>query len=216
MKTTAALILALLIAAGGTACGNSGETPAEVIVSETTAVQETVVQSEKIVEDTDFLEFYLTGSGTDYLDLSIDEFNEKTGNIYIEQNALEYDPDIGFASFSLGEVGSLLDGRISLGGEFPVLLGISCKDGRIVRITYTVEKTAADAMTVSDAVAEYLKSNLSFEHTSEYDYPAAGKGSARFTDSMRGFVFSVFHFDKDSAGYPVNFTIETYSDQKGT
>ena len=215
MRRIAALLAAAFLAVSMTSCGSkTAETETDTTAEESSEA-ETLVPEEKTVPDTDFIEFCLTGSGTDYFGLSIDDFNEKTGNKYIEQNALEYEPDFGYATFSLGEVSSVLNGRAELGGEFPVTLTLSYKDGRVICVTYSVEKTEADPVTVSDALTEFLSSSLPSDYKGEFDYPLGGKKSARFGNTTDGYVFSVWHFDDEGTGYPVKFSLETYKDKYG-
>ena len=208
-------MLAAALAVSMTSCGSkTAETEIDTTAEESSEA-ETLVPEEKTVPDTDFIEFCLTGSGTDYLGLSIDDFNEKTGNKYIEQNALEYEPDFGYATFSLGEVSSVLNGKAGLGGEFPVTLTLSYKDGKVICVTYSVEETDADSKVISDALTEYLKTSLPSDYMIETDYPLGGKNSARFGNTVDGYVFSVWHFDDEGTGYPVKFSLETFKDKYG-
>ena len=85
----------------------------------------------------------------------------------------------------------------------------------MICVTYSVEETDADSKVISDALTEYLKTSLPSDYMIETNYPLGGKNSARFGNTVDGYVFSVWHFDDDGTGYPVKFSLETYKDKYG-
>ena len=180
---------------------------------ETAAVIETPSTPE--IEETDFMAFILDGGDTNYLHMTIDELNAATGDSYIEENSIDYDMSMDYATYSYGELDSLFCGRVKFDDKLPVECTLSFRDGKIVCITYSIEKgdTEVDPKSVSDSIAACLAEKLPEDYNAEYDRQPEGKDSAVFANTVDGYVFTVKHFDLDGSGFPVKFSLETYKDK---
>ena len=212
-KLITAVLAASLVMGALTACADeNSSSKSETRNAASRAAQPAAKQG---CEDADFFEFYYTGSAEDFLGKTIDEINAATGDKFTEANASEYDLEYGCA-YDLGEVESISDGRIALGGKYPVELVLSFgDDGKLNKILYKINEGAGDSKAVSDALIKSLEDNAPEGYTGEYEPRALGKNSAWFAKDVDGYVFTVRHMDADDSGYPVYFSAETYKDKYG-
>ena len=167
------------------------------------------------VKEVDFMDSFLGGSGKNYLGMNLADLNADTGNGYDEAHATEFDKSFGQATYSLGEVDSILGGRAKFGGKLPVTITLFLDGDRIKKVLYKIEEGSVDSAAVCKSIAEVLKNGLPADYKGEYDYKSGGKDSARFTNDVNGYVFEVKHFSLDDSGYPVHFTLESYKDKYG-
>ncbi|MBQ4363135.1 MAG: hypothetical protein II782_03930 [Oscillospiraceae bacterium] len=199
---SAALTAALLL----TSCGTGA---ARTQTAETVPVTPTV-------QEADFMGCFLGGdTSVNYLGMSLEEFNNATGNVYTEENALEYDKDFGYAKFSFGGLDGLFCGRAPFGKQMDVSFSITFKDDRIKEMRYIVEGDDDDPDKVVQAIADELRKDLPEGYFEEDDAPIMGKGSMRFAKDVDGYVFSVWKSKVGDSEYPVFFTFESYKDKYG-
>ena len=215
MRKTISAVLAVCLAVGALA-GCAEESSSSETVKQTKAADaKSAVLTAVAAEDFDFMEFHYAGSGEDMLGKSVDELNSATGNKFTEDTAKEYDLKYGCV-YDLGTVDSISAGRISLGAKYPCTLNLNFNDdGKLVKISYYIEKGDTEAKTVSDVLIKSLEDNLPEGYEGEYEPRALGKDSAWFGKDVDGYVYTVKHFDPDDSGYPVVFIIETYKDKYG-
>ncbi len=210
-SAAALIISAVLALTAFTACGSKSKGG-----SDKPATAEEIKEPEiKVLDETDFMECFLTDGGTNYLGMTIDEFNEKTDNVYVEKNAVEYDMDYDYAKYSYGELDSLFCGRAKFDVKLPVTVQFTYGDGKIKKITYIIDQGDVAAKSVSDSLSACLNANLPEDYKAEYDRPAQGKDSAVFANTVDGYVFTVEHVDLDGSGYPVKMSLESYKDKYG-
>ncbi len=221
MKRIAIIALSALSAAamlsgcGGNDSSIADDTAVSQAAQEQSAADSPVLTA-AIVNDVDFMAYYTGGEGVNYIGMTLDELNQNTSSNFDTAKAAEVDDFSQKNTYHLGEIDSLFGGKAKLPSKLPVDLMISFSDeGKINKITYSIEQGSADAKAVSDAVAAYFKDNLPKEYKAEYDRKNLGKDSACFFNSADDYVFTVNHMDIDDSGYPVRVIIESYKDKYG-
>ena len=226
MKRSSAVVLAGLLAAGMLAgCGDSAsssktDTAAAANSASSkadTAVSEAAAPAATAVKEVDFMSPFLGGSGTNYLSMNLADLNKDTGDAFAEANASEFDKSFGQATYSLGELDSVFCGRAKFGGKLPVSCTLYLDGDRIKQIMFTIDEGdgSVKSADVCKSISECLKASLPKDYNGEYDYKPAGKDSARFANTVDGYVFEVKHSSLDDTGYPVRFTMESYKDKYG-
>lgn len=205
----AVMAAAVIVMTAFTGCGLFKSEP-RTQQTETTPPEEPAV---KIIDETDFMSFIFEEDGTNYLHMTLDELNEKTGNAYVGENALEYDMDYDYATYDYGELDGLFCGRAKFDCKLPVRCQLNLTDGKITKITYIIDEGDADVKSVCESLSACLKDNLPEDYNAEYDRMPQGKDSAVFANTVDGYVFEVRH-DQDD-GYPAKMSIETYKDRYG-
>lgn len=215
MRHFAAALLAAVIAVSAL-CG-CADRSANNVSKATSAESDKEEAKTPVVEETDFMACFLGGGETNYLGLTLDEFNSLTGNIYNEENAVEYDLDFGQLTYSLGDLDSIFCGRAKFDKAYPVTCIISIKDNKVKEIFYHIgdDDSQGDPGAVCKVIADCLAENLPEDYNGEYDYPVGGADSARFANSVDGYVFSVCHSNVGGSDYPVTFSLESYKDKYG-
>ncbi len=218
--TLAALLAAVIWTAALTGCAeNSGDNSSKENEPVSSQSDDSAVTPEgAVLGETDLMQCFLTSEGTNYLGMTLDEFNAAAGGGYTEENSVEYDLGYNYAKFYYGELDSIFCGRAKLPEKLPVYCMLTLKDdGRIKKFTYYIEQGETDhsSAEVSDSIARCLAASLPEDYNAEYDVIQLGKGSARFANTADGYVFTVEHNDLDGSGFPVLMSLESYKDKYG-
>lgn len=219
MKRFIASALAVLVCAGLLAgCGDktdsSSKASAAPSADSRASAQETPAAAQA-VQETDFMSYFLGGGGKNYLGMNLADLNKDTGDAFAEKNAVEFDKDFGQATYSLGELDALFCGRAKFGGKLPVSCTLFLDGDRIKEIMFTIEEGSVKSADVCKSISDCLKNGLPKDYKGEYDYKPAGKDSARYANTVDGYVFEVKHSSLDDTGYPVKFSMESYKDKYG-
>ena len=218
MKRIIASVLALAVCAALAGCGSSDSSTAAGGTSSTAAAAASSTAeapASTAVKEVDFMSSFLGGSGKNYLGMNLADLNADTGSEYDENHAADFDKDYGQATYSLGEVDSILGGRVKFGGKLPVSITLFFDGDRIKKVLYKIEEGSVDSAAVCKSISDVLKNGLPSEYKGEFDYKSGGKDSARFASDVNGYVFEVKHFSLDDTGYPVHFSLESYKDKYG-
>lgn len=209
------LALALTALAG---CGGSGSSEKSSGKSSSAQTEDDTEDGESapaILEELDFMGFLTGESDTNYYNMKSDEFDQLTGGVFNEQNAVEYSDWEGITGkYSLGKKDSILGGRVKLDKEYEVLCILSFRKNKLKEMSLRI-----DELTLEEAdkiCADFLKA---FEGRlpEKYEaYPPLEHGNiyeVGYVSSADDYIVSMRRNRAMSDDYYVIFTLENYAER---
>lgn len=220
-KITAALLSLALTLTALAGCGDSGSSSEKS--TDTTSFAQNAGDTDggesapAILEEPDFMGFLTGESDTNYYNMKSDEFDQLTGGVFNEQNAIEYSDWEGITGkYSLGKKDSILGGRVKLDKEYEVICILSFKKNKLKEMSLRI-----DGLTVDEAdkiCADFLKA-FEGKLPDKYEaYPPLEHGNiyeVGYVSGVDDYIVSMRRNRAMSDDYYVLFTLENYAERYG-
>lgn len=220
-RITAAILSLSLMLISLSGCGDSSGSSSEKTADNSSAAQnmdDTADDGDSapaVLEEPDFMGFLTGESSTDYYNMKSDEFDQLTGGVFNEQNAVEYSDWEGITGkYSLGKKDSILGGRVKLDKEYEVLCILSFRKNKLKEMSLRI-----DGLTVEEAdkiCADFLKA-FEGKLPEKYEaYPPLEHGNiyeVGYVGRVDDYIASMRRDRAMSDDYYVLFTLENYAER---
>lgn len=152
--------------------------------------------------------YFFDEDAMSYMNMTLEEINEKTGNGFDKEDAYEVDDDE--ITFDLGEVSSLFSGNLDLGGSFPVKLTLGFDESKLCEIEYCIgdDETSGNVNDVADDILENIKSNVLPEY--EYRWSDA-TGNVFENEKNKMMIYNAVRIEDFQTTFPIYISIVEFS-----
>ncbi len=215
-KSTAALLLAAILPFSlfGCADGSSAtNTPSNSAADESSAEKTPVKVSEP-----DFMGYLVSGS-TNYIGMSMEEIEKSSGGEITKENGFQQDSiETGYLyyKYSLGEMDSMLAGRLKLDRAYDISCYLKCKDDVITCVQEEINGiTKAEAAKICEDYIAALDGRLPDGYTQFKPSNRGKKYEVGFSKGVDDYVISMAYDENLGGDYDVTFALQTYAERYG-
>ena len=170
-------------------------------------------------EAPDVMAFFLGESDTEFIGMSKADFDEATGEIFTEKNAVTCEKsgeNSLFAKYSLGKADSILNGRVPLSKEYDISCAFTFKDDKLIKVTVTAQPMSREE---ADAICEAFLKAFDGKLPEGYtQFKPSERGKVRevgFTRTKDDYCISVTRDENLDGEKYVHFDLQMYSERYG-